>query len=253
MKVRLLPSAGSGDPRHQFLISTLIDDQIAIDAGSLGLLPLREQRAVKHVFLTHSHCDHIATLPMFLENAHDPGADCVKIYGHPATLDSLQRNVFNDELWPDFVELIHRDTRFCELIEVTPQVPIQVGQLAITAIPLDHVVPNLGYLIDDGRSAIALVSDTGPTEAIWQAAKQLERLQAVLIEASFPNDQLALATVSQHLTPELLAVEYQKLDRPVPFMAMHIKPAFYDTIVQELHALHLPGLIVGIPGLTYRF
>ena len=67
MRVRLLPSAPGRDEGAQFLTTFLVDDAVAIDAGALGLFGHpREQAAVKHVFLTHSHADHIATLPIFV-------------------------------------------------------------------------------------------------------------------------------------------------------------------------------------------
>ncbi len=73
MRVELLPSSVPAS-EAQFLVSFLIDDTVAIDAGSLGLLAdLDRQRGVRHVFLTHEHVDHIASLPIFLENVYDPG------------------------------------------------------------------------------------------------------------------------------------------------------------------------------------
>ena len=66
MRVELLPS--SLPPSDlQFLVSFLVNDAVAIDAGPLGLLAdLDRQRRVRHVFLTHEHIDHLATLPIFL-------------------------------------------------------------------------------------------------------------------------------------------------------------------------------------------
>jgi len=39
----------------------------------------------------------------------------------------------------------------------------------------------------------------------------------------------------------------------VPFIAVHIKPRFYDTVVAELNALEFPEVQVGIPGGIYVF
>jgi len=62
MRVELLHS--SIPPSDlQFLVSFLVNDEVAIDAGAIGLLAdLQRQRRVKHVFITHEHMDHIATL-----------------------------------------------------------------------------------------------------------------------------------------------------------------------------------------------
>ena len=50
--------------------------------------PLEDQSRIKHVFLTHSHLDHTASLPIFLDNVYVAGPDCPKVYAHPATLES---------------------------------------------------------------------------------------------------------------------------------------------------------------------
>jgi hypothetical protein len=51
----------------------------------------------------------------------------------------------------------------------------------------------------------------------------------------------------------MFAAEARKLARPVPFIAVHIKPRFYDQVVEELNALDLPEGRVGKPGETYEF
>ncbi len=74
MKVTLVPSSIATGDEHpsQYLISYLINDALAIDAGSLGLYGTPQQQAmIKHVLITHTHIDHTATLPIFLENAYE--------------------------------------------------------------------------------------------------------------------------------------------------------------------------------------
>ena len=70
MKITLVPSAfstGSGAPGF-FLSSYLIDEVVAIDAGGLGFIDdLSAQLRIQHIFITHSHMDHIASLPILLE------------------------------------------------------------------------------------------------------------------------------------------------------------------------------------------
>src|SRR5437868_4354154 len=108
MKLILLPSA-IGDvaaPVPQYLSSALLNDSIALDAGCLGLNGTPEQQSrIRHVFLTHSHIDHVASLPIFLENVYEESPECVSIYASRATLDSLRRDFFNNRIWPDFVAL----------------------------------------------------------------------------------------------------------------------------------------------------
>ena len=60
VNVKLIGSSVGDGPPQQFLTSFLVNDSMAIDAGSLGLLtPIEAQRQVRNVFITHSHIDHI--------------------------------------------------------------------------------------------------------------------------------------------------------------------------------------------------
>lgn len=257
MKITLLPTTvtpGAGG-RGQFLTSLLIDDAVAIDAGGLGLIgDLDAQGRVRHVFLSHSHLDHVASLPLFLDTVYDPEGDGVTIYAGEPTLDSLRRDLFNDRVWPDFFRFSGRGRPFVRAEPLEPGRPVDVGHLRLTPIAVDHAVPTLGFLVEGPDGAVAIPSDTGPTEAFWRAARAVEPLRAVFLEASFPDALAGLADVSKHLTPAGFAGEARKLDRPVPFVAVHIKPRYYDRVVAELRALG-GGLDVriGDPGLAYEF
>ena len=106
MRVRLLASAPEPPHEHQFLTSFLIDDRLAIDAGCVGFCgEPDDQSEIDHVFLTHSHADHICSLPMLLMNGHEGRDDGVVVHGHDHVLECLRTDVFNDRVWPDFVSL----------------------------------------------------------------------------------------------------------------------------------------------------
>jgi ribonuclease BN (tRNA processing enzyme) len=256
MRVTLVPSsiAASGEEPSQYLITYLIDDVVAVDAGSLGLYGTPEGQArVKHVLVSHTHIDHIATLPIFVENAYEAHADCVTIHGSDDVLDALRRDIFNDRTWPDFVALSEGGVRLLRLSRLEPGVPVEVEGLTITPIPVDHVVPTLGFLVDDGRSAVLIASDTGPTEQLWRVADAAPRLDAVFLEAAFPDRLDPLAARSKHLTPALFGAEVRKLVRPADIIAVHIKARFRDEIVGELRALGLPRLEIGEVGKAYQW
>jgi ribonuclease BN (tRNA processing enzyme) len=238
----------------QYLISYLINDTIAIDAGSLGLYgsPQR-QAAIKHVLISHTHIDHTATLPIFIENAYDARSECVTIHGSDAVLESLRRDIFNDRTWPDFVALSQGALRFLNLSRLEPGRPLELDGLKITPVPVNHVVPTLGFLIEDEHSAVVIASDTGPTESLWQHANAAPHLDAVFLEAAFPNAMAELADLSKHLTPELFGREIRKLNKPVDVVAVHIKARFRDQIVAELEGLELPRLEIGEFGKAYHW
>ena len=131
MRVELLQSSVPASD-SQFLVTFLVNDEVAIDAGSLGLLAdLGRQKRVKHVFITHEHLDHIATLPIFLENVYEPGPDCVEVLGRADVLDFLHRDMFNGHMWPDFFELSTSTDRFVIGTPLEPGVTVERAGLAV--------------------------------------------------------------------------------------------------------------------------
>src|SRR5690606_8861393 len=134
------------------------------------------------------------------------------------------------------------ETPFLELREIDDGDQVRVGDLTITGVSVDHIVPTLGYIVEDETSAVVFGCDSGPTERIWEIANQNPKLKAVYLEASFPNSMSWLAQASKHLTPEIFLAEYQKLTHPVTVIAIHIKAAFREEVIRELKALNLSRL-----------
>lgn len=253
MKIRIVGSSTEGEDEHQFLISYLVDDVVAVDAGSLGAMRLDAQYAVEQVCLTHSHLDHVATLPIFLENVYRPGPASVVVNGLDATLGALRSDLMNDRVWPDFVALSAKDNMFVRLNPIQPETPFTLAHLHVTAIELNHTVPTVGYLLQDGVSSVAIVSDTAPTERIWEYLRPVQNLSAVFLECSFPNDLAWLAVASGHLTPAQFRDEVDKLGRDVPFVAVHLKPAYRAKVAAELLSYGDPRIQIGRGASDYVF
>lgn len=258
MKVRVVPSSVTdGAGRRAFYLSSyVIDEAVAIDAGGLGLLgDIDAMLRVTDVFLTHSHADHIASLPIFLETVFDSGRAPVTIHASDETLDCLRRDVFNDRVWPDFVGMSDRGLPFLRLQRIETERPVDLHGLRFTPVLVDHVVPTHGFIIEGPGVAIAMPSDTGPTYRFWDIARSIENLRAVFLEASFPASLTWLAKLSKHLTAESFADEAAKLGRHTRFIAVHIKPRFYDEVVAELNAIQLAQGTIEIaqPDAVYEF
>lgn len=255
MRIRLLPSACSESASsHQLLTSILVNDTVAIDAGSLGFFAtLAEQRKVRHLFISHSHIDHIASLPIFLENVYTPDDESVTVWGSDTVLETLQRDLFNDRIWPDFIRLSRECPPFLRLERLEEGKTVEIDGVRLTPVSVDHVVPTFGFLVEEPGAAVVIVSDTGPTQGIWDRANRLPNLQAVFLDASFQDSYSGLAQVSEHLTPSLFAAETAKLQQDARFFAIHIKATQYSQVVKELSSLGLPRLEVAAPGKEYRF
>jgi ribonuclease BN (tRNA processing enzyme) len=260
VKVTLVPSSVSGSEgaQNQYLTSFLINDTIAVDAGSLGFFGTpQQQEKVKHVLITHTHIDHTASLAIFIENAYLPTLDCPIVYGSDEVLDCIQRDIFNDRIWPDFLKLSQLTPKapFLKLQRIEANQPIEIDGLRLTPIGVDHVVPTLGLVIEDParKTAVVIASDTGPTDAIWRKTNATPNIKAVFLEAAFPNNMKWLADASKHLTPAMFAAEAAKLAARPRLLAVHIKARYLEEISRELAALGLPNVEICHPGQTYEF
>ncbi len=228
------------------MTSFLVDGVVAVDAGAITrALTIAEQRAIRHVLITHSHVDHTATLPFLLENTFGANSEAVSIYSTKRILGVVRRHLFNNDTWPDFSRIpnqLYPTVRFVDVVAETPFViaGLPGGDLEVTAIPVNHIVPTVGLLLRQGGTSVLFTSDTGPTERVWELANRAPDLAAVITECSFPNRLQELADVSRHLSPQTLATELAKLDRPVRALIYHFKPPYVDELRSELAATELP-------------
>lgn len=254
MKIKLLGSSVPDPAARQYVSSYVINGTVAIDVGCLGFYGTpQEQEAIRHVFLTHSHTDHTASLPIFVENAWTPKEDCARVYGSSETLNAVQEHIFNNVMWPDFIALSKNMPPFLHLSALQSEVPVKAGGLRITPVPVNHVVPTFGYVVSDGESTVIFGGDSGPTERLWEVARRTPDLRAVFLEACFPNSLTALAKASLHLTSEMFGHEVAKMPAAVKIVAVHIKVRYRDEVIRELHALELPNLEIGECEKEYDF
>jgi cAMP phosphodiesterase len=254
MNAVMLPSAHGRNGTAQFLTSFVINNTVAIDAGSLGFQEdLQFQRSVRHIFLTHAHIDHIASLPIYLETVHSPDNSPPMIYSLPETWDAIQRHVFNDLLYPDFIRISAEGHPILQWQALTPCRPVTAANLRMTPIPVHHPIPTVGYLIEDEHSVIAFVTDTGPSDEIWRECANRSNLRAVFLECAFPTSLHWLADRAGHLSTDQMTSELAKLARNVPVYAIHMKPQYRGEILDELKELHSVNLQICDPGRTYQF
>ena len=231
MRLRILGCAGGSAPGMP-LSSYLIDETLAVDAGALTTgLAVAAQRQVRDIVLTHSHLDHVWTLPLLLANRFGPKALTCTIHGSQHTLETLKKHLFNDAIWPDFTGARIDDQ---PLVRFQPFEPgdkrsLETGH-ELTAVHLNHVVPCQAYLIRKEGRSLLLLGDTTTTDEVWRFADQQPDLEAVVAECSFTDDLVELARKSKHMTPRLLLDDLKKLKRNVRVLVTHLKPGYGDGI-----------------------
>ncbi len=234
MLLKVLGSSGAEFPGH-FPPAFLIDGKLLLDGGTIGSrLSEAEQFAIKNILLTHSHLDHIRAIPFLADNImiKNRGRG-ITLFGMPETLAVLKENVLNDRLWPDFTRISAALEPVVKLRRVVPGRSFMVGGYIVKACRVNHTVPAVGYTVRDKAGSVLLYSgDTGPTDEIWDAAKKVD---AAIVEVSFPNRMEALALKTGHLTARLLAAELEKMkNRPGRVFITHPKPQYVGLIRKEI-------------------
>jgi cAMP phosphodiesterase len=256
VRIQLLPSSFDGHGHatpDQRLTCFLIDDCVAVDAGSIAISLTGEQRnKVRDIIVTHPHMDHIASLPIFIDDLYATLKEPVRVHATTEVIDLLERDVFNWNVYPRFSELKNDYGPVMKYVPIPHRQEFQVAHLSVIAVPVNHIVPTVGLLVSDSKNTVAFSSDTAETDEFWEVVNRAKGLNALLVEASFPNNMAELAEVSRHLTPASLSDELKKLKHNgLDILAVHLKPTYRERIIRELAALKISKLEVMEPGRTY--
>ena len=239
MKIQLLPSTFDAEGRatlEQRLTCFLIDDCVAVDAGSIAIALTAEQRdLVRDIIVTHPHMDHIASLPIFIDDLYPTLKQPMRVHATPEVIHLLERDVFNWNVYPRFSDLKNDYGPVMQYVPIPEDGCFEVAHLKVKAVPVNHIVPTIGLLVSDGKSNVAFSSDTAETDKFWVMVNQTKQLDALLIEASFPDEMSQLAEVSRHFTPASLGNELKKLTHNgMDILAVHLKPTHREVIIKQL-------------------
>lgn len=215
--------------------SFAIDHDILIDAGT-GVcgLSLNELARIDHIFITHSHMDHICGLPMLLDSVGGMRSHPVTVYATEATLEILRQHIFNWKIWPDFsvISKVDHPVMRYQAIEVGELVELQGRR--ITAVPAVHTVPAVGYHLDSGQASLVFSGDTFVNDGLWEVVNRIANLRYLIIETAFSDSEIELARLSKHLCPSLLAGELSKFKGGAEVFITHLKPDEVELIMREV-------------------
>jgi len=252
MKLKILGSSGAEFPGYN-PPAFLIDGRLLLDGGTIGArLTASEQWGIKDILITHSHLDHIKGIPFLADNIIIKNkGHSITLFGIRETLTALRENLLNDKLWPDFTKISAAIEPVIKLKNISAVKAFVIGDYTIRACRVSHTVPAVGYIIKDKTGSVLLYTgDTGPTDKIWNIS---DRLDAVIVEVSFPNSMEALALKTGHLTTRLLSAELQKI-RALPgrIFITHPKPQYIERIKKEVKAICGGRLEMLKEGKTYE-
>lgn len=218
--------------------SLLVNSRVAFDTGGLvSHLDANDQSAIDHVLLTHAHLDHVGELAFLLDNIVTTRPTPLEVWAPAEVLEQVKAHLFNDQIWPDFTK-IFIDGRPVVIFRPLDKTQMTIAGLTIRWARTNHPVPSFGYLVEAKGQAFLYTGDTGPTEAIWELARDARNLALVFVETAFPDRHLELALRSGHLTPRLLVGELEKLGAAdTDIKIMHVKSAHHAEITSELKTL----------------
>ena len=127
MRIRVLGCSGA-IAKDCRTTSFLIDDDTLIDAGTgVGDLTLDEMRRIERVFLTHSHLDHVAALPLMVDSVGAARCQPLQIHALPDTIGALRAHIFNDLIWPDFSRIPSETDPFIQFREIAFRQAVPAG------------------------------------------------------------------------------------------------------------------------------
>ena len=195
-------------------IRTHSNDLIILDAGTgiheLAQNLLKEMPIQAHIFITHTHWDHIQGLPFFIP-IFIPNNQ-ITIYGglDPVTNETINR-ALSVQLQYSFFPI--REAQLNATIEyatVRPGVPVIVGSATITPIVLNHPVLNFGYRIDCDGQSIFFTGDYEPQlniydpqddeyaefqsfiDAKWdEIVLSMKDVDALIVDSSYTDEEYA--------------------------------------------------------------
>ena len=136
MKVKVLGCSGGIGGKHLRTTSFRVDNDILIDAGTgVGDLSLTELSMIDHIFLTHSHLDHIVTIPFIVDTVGAMRDKPLTVYGIEETLDTLKKHIFNWSVWPDFTAIPTAETPFMRYQAIKEGQTLALDGRMLTVLP----------------------------------------------------------------------------------------------------------------------
>ena len=234
MQLRILGCSGGigGELRTT---SMLLDHDTLIDAGTgVGDLSISELAQIDHIFLTHSHMDHVATIPFIVDTVGWMRGRPLTLHAIPETLAILKEHLFNWKLWPDFSQIPDPQNPVMRFEAVTLGSTVTLNGRKITPLPANHVVPAVGYHLDSGKASLVFTGDTTSNDALWPVVNSIPNLKFLIIETALSDREQALAALAKHLCPSLLAQELAKLKLSPEIYITHLKPRESELTMQQI-------------------
>jgi ribonuclease BN (tRNA processing enzyme) len=235
MDIHILGCSG-GIGRGLHTTALRVGEDTLIDCGTgVGTLPLEDLLKIRHVFITHSHLDHIAGLPLLLDTIYDQLIQQpLTIHCQVETYDVLMKHVFNWTIWPNFFALPNKQTPVVKFEAMSPGKSITIGENTHTMVDVEHTVPAVGYLVQNSKTGFAFSGDTAHAPKLWEAVNTADNIEMLIVECAFANNRADIATQAKHFSPKSLSLALEELSVDLQICVSHLQPGKEEQIMSEL-------------------
>ena len=138
------------------------------DLGNQLINEFKSQQVTVHLFVSHTHWDHIQGFPFFMP-AYNKNFQII-IYGPPArdkSLKDLFKFQMDSEYFPVPLGGLNAQIVMQEVRE-----PFRIGNLSVTSYYMNHPAMTLSYKIFDGEKTFIYAPDNEPYRYTLHAARK---------------------------------------------------------------------------------
>ncbi len=237
MEINVLGSSG-GIGRGLRTTALRVGSEILVDCGTgVGDLPLENLFEIQHVFITHSHLDHIAGLPLLIDTIYEKLiTNPLTIHCQQDTYQVLMDHIFNWQIWPNFFILPSNENPVVRFQPMAPGQSIQINDNKITMVEVEHTVPAVSYIVKDNHHGFAFSGDTASAPKLWEALNKETNVDVLIVECAFADERSELANQAKHFSPKSLANALTDLNLNPEICVSHLQPGEEEKIMHELRA-----------------
>lgn len=235
------------------------DDVIIVDAGT-GIRKLGDtltSAKTIHLFIGHTHWDHITGFPFFTPLYRD---DCNIVVYAPVGFEKSTKQLFTDMLayayFPVRLDEMHSKVIFRELRD---HKPIKIGDITIEAHPTNHPGPTFGFRITSKRQSIGYITDNELFMGYMGHPSKITRdhtlMEPHLGLLEFLEDCETIIHEAQYLPSEYHekigwghssvsnAVAFIQHLKCIDWIVTHHDPTHTDAILQDKNQIHLETML----------